>query len=677
MSSAHLKKFATVKPAKIEWRNNQPFNLEFDDIYFSSEGGVDESNYVFIEGNQLEKDWSNKQQSDFSIIELGFGSGLNFFNTVTLWQQITKQNAYNKNNHLHYLSIEKRPLTVSDLKLITHHWPQFSKLSTKLIRNYPSLTYGRHQIFLKEYQVTLTLFFMPVDDALQDLVTESNYQADKLKIDHWFLDGFAPSKNTEMWAPSTCEKIAHLSKPGTRLASFSVASQVKTPLKEVGFKIIKRKGFGRKREMLTATFAPPQTNSPTAKFINLKYERPWLHYKQTTKPKQVAIIGGGIAGCATAYCLAQKGIAVDIFEHSKHLASQASGAAAGIFHPQLTSDMNYSSQFSWLGYLYLLRFLAELPKVEKDAVIIQSGLIRLLDSATQKDELLNLIDELRLHNWVSHVPAHINPERSLLFPHAAALNMSKLCKLFINQIDTSQKRLLLNTSVTAVNQQDNQWEVITNQQKLVYQHVIFCGGAKSQLHNQFINFSTNVTRGQTCAFSHPLLGEQLKQILCEQIYLVPHENHAFILGATFDELHDDKLNYHSQKNLLDKATNLLQTMQLPFLSDSQKQALELQGTIGYRLHSQDRLPIVGGVTDKTKLTHDFTGLGQKRLLRDKLSYYNIPGLWLNTAYGSHGLINSLLASQHLASLINNDISPIPQTLAEAIHPARFIIKKLK
>lgn len=680
MSSAQLKKFAQVKPADLEWRNGLPFSREFNDIYFSLEDGLAESEYVFIEGNRLEHDWLTSSQDEhdnqFYIAELGFGSGLNFLICADKWQKKIVSDPVNCQKRLHYISIEKRPFSLDDFTRSSKLWPQLSEISGELIRHYPSTTYGRHQICFKQWNLTLTLLFMPVEDAFDELIKESDSQQQKINIDHWFLDGFAPAKNTSMWGESIANNIAQLSKPGTRLATFSVAGAVKKPLVNAGFEISKRKGFGRKREMLTASLIKTTLKQKQTTYINIKYESPWYNHSLSSKTDKVAIIGGGIAGCATAYNLYQKGLNIDLFESQSEIAQAASGAAAGIFHPLLTSDMNINSQFSWLSYLYLLRFLVDLTSKEREQIILSQGVDRLLQSTDLKKQLIQLSNTLNLTHWIKENDKSLANERNIFFPHAAALNMPGFCQLLLAKIPENKKNLIINSKVTELQFIDDQWVIKTDNQARHYRHVVFCGGARSNLLKQLVNWPTNTTRGQTCFIQAPTLTGKIKNTLCEQIYLVPQGNGSFHLGTTFEDFVDDNLNIKSQQDILNRASILTQELGLPFLSQERIESLQIKGTVGYRLHSPDRLPLIGGAVDQEKLNSDFSNLGQKRLPRKLVSHYNLPGLWLNTAYGSHGLLFSLLGSQHLASLIINDISPVNLQIAQALNPVRFLIKKL-
>ena len=695
MTSADRKKFAQIKPAEIEWRDNLPYSVDFDDIYYSLENGLAESRHVFVDGNRLIKDWSTKRQSRFVIAELGFGSGLNFLATAKAWQDLSISNPHFKQNKLHYLSIEKHPLTLKDLRKACQNWPELSELSDKLLINYPSTTYGRHQLYFDDLGITLTLLFMPVDEALKDLETESTRQPFPIEVDHWFLDGFAPSKNTDMWSESLIQLIARLSKLGTRVATFSVAASVKTPLKKYGFRIKKRKGFGRKREMLSATLAELPAKGPEPKFVNLSREAPWynyskidsvpganqLDYPELAKPKgqlPIAIIGAGIAGCSTAYSLSRYGIPLHLFDAQSEIAAGASGAAAGIFHPQLTSDMNRHSQFNWLAYQLLTRFLAGLSANDRSTFVVRRGLRRLLPKNKVHKPLFELINEFKLSPLIEIVDENL---AELHFPEAGALCLKRLCEFLIEKIAPHLIELKLNTQISNIVSDDQGWTINADGKEYHYEQVIFCGGAESQLLGKFLESATQITRGQTCHLDYPKLSEALQFPVAENSYLVPQSEESVLLGSTFDTRIDltfpKTLRQDSQSQLLSDAENLCHSLGLPFISKLDGIQPPLKGEVGYRLHAKDRMPIVGGAFNDTLLRQIYSNFGQRRFLRSENPGYNLSGLWLNTGHGSHGLLNAFVSARHLTSCIVGDISPLPYSLATAIHPARFLIRQLK
>ncbi len=229
--------------ANITWRNGLPYANAFDDVYFSSDNGLEETGYVFIGGNHLIPRWQTLKQPDFCIIETGFGTGLNFLCAAQHWLIHAPENAT-----LQFISTEKYPLTLADLQQALQQWPQLNEYRHALLSNYPRLlAEGYCQLYHGRVQLKLCL-----GDALQQL-SQLNTTADA-----WFLDGFAPAKNPDMWQDALFNEMARLSKPKASFATFTSAGAVRRGLSAAGFQVTKRPGFGKKREMLTGIYAGMQ-----------------------------------------------------------------------------------------------------------------------------------------------------------------------------------------------------------------------------------------------------------------------------------------------------------------------------------------------------------------------------------------------------------------------------------
>ena len=220
----------------LDWSvKNVPRSLRFGDLYFSDLDGLDETKYVFLNGNKLPEIWMCTDR--FIIAETGFGTGLNFFATWQLWRENSTPNG-----NLIYYSIEKYPLTISQIVKSIGHWSDLKPLLAEFKKDYASTEVNSQTILFDEGRVTLKLIFGDVKEVLSQATFSS---------DAWFLDGFAPSCNPEMWSDEVFLEVARLSKKGTRLATFTAASAVRRGLRDVGFYMVKIPGFGRKREMLT------------------------------------------------------------------------------------------------------------------------------------------------------------------------------------------------------------------------------------------------------------------------------------------------------------------------------------------------------------------------------------------------------------------------------------------
>ena len=226
--------------AHVTWNKNQPYSLDFNDVYFNSEDGLAETQYVFIEKNDLINRFKNLQAPAFTILETGFGTGLNFLAVSALWLELAPHNAI-----LHYVGIEKLPLSLPDLTRAHALWPQFSEVSDELKTSYAKLKSGTNLFSIAAGRIQLALQADDIMLALPKLLQ---------KGDAWLLDGFAPAKNVDMWSSQVFAHIARLSKANTTFATFTSASAVRRGLQAAGFTVEKHAGFGKKREMLSGVF---------------------------------------------------------------------------------------------------------------------------------------------------------------------------------------------------------------------------------------------------------------------------------------------------------------------------------------------------------------------------------------------------------------------------------------
>ena len=239
--------------ADIKWQDKQPFSAQFNDVYFSTDDGEAETNYVFIAQNQLITRFKNLQNQHFTIAETGFGTGLNFLCTWQAWLKFAPAQA-----SLHFISCEKYPITIHDLILAHQQWPNFAALSCELIKQYHLTKVASHSMTCTFGRVKLSILLQDASSALSQLSSE------KTPIDAWFLDGFAPSKNPEMWTEALFAKMARLSRPNASFATFTSASAVRRGLQNVGFTVNKLAGFGKKREMLAGNFNHKQHEALSA-----------------------------------------------------------------------------------------------------------------------------------------------------------------------------------------------------------------------------------------------------------------------------------------------------------------------------------------------------------------------------------------------------------------------------
>lgn len=236
-----------IEEPELSWQQGQhPHSIVFDDHYYSLVNGLEETQHVFIEGNNLLSRWQQlSSQQSFCIFETGFGSGINFLSTLKAW----KANHFGSKHKLNYISVEAYPMSKQQLNKSLLNWKEsLSEVSSELLNNYPILKSGMHTLEFSD-NVTLTLIFGDIKEALSDVGCSG-----KGLVDAWYLDGFAPAKNPQMWDAYLYSQMNRLSKSHATVSTYTVAGVVRRGLAESGFTIQRKPGFGTKREMLTAQF---------------------------------------------------------------------------------------------------------------------------------------------------------------------------------------------------------------------------------------------------------------------------------------------------------------------------------------------------------------------------------------------------------------------------------------
>jgi len=216
----------TLQTAKIEWRDGGvPVSHQFDDPYFSIVDGLAETQHVFLGGNDLPQ----RFRPGFHIGELGFGTGLNLIMAWKAWVQS------GQTGPLHFTSFEAFPMSVDDMQMALSAFPQIERYASSLLE---ALGDGQYEIH------TDTLCANVVIGDARTTVPEWSGCADA-----WFLDGFSPAKNPELWDKDLLSAVATHTNPGGSCATYSAAGHVRRNLGDVGFVVERVPGFGRKRHM--------------------------------------------------------------------------------------------------------------------------------------------------------------------------------------------------------------------------------------------------------------------------------------------------------------------------------------------------------------------------------------------------------------------------------------------
>ncbi|PIE24523.1 MAG: bifunctional tRNA (5-methylaminomethyl-2-thiouridine)(34)-methyltransferase MnmD/FAD-dependent 5-carboxymethylaminomethyl-2-thiouridine(34) oxidoreductase MnmC [Neptuniibacter caesariensis] len=647
-----------VNSDNLIWQDQTPVSQQFGDIYFSLEDGLAESEYVFLHSNNiLARATTGREHSVFTIAETGFGTGLNFLCTWLAWRKnrITE-------TPLHFISVEKFPLTREEIAQALAHWPELAELSAQLLEQYPAIRRGFQNFHFDNGNIRLTLIF---SDAV------NGYSQLYAKVDAWYLDGFAPAKNPDMWCPALFREVARLSHPATTFATFTAAGLVRRGLQEAGFDVRKQKGFGRKREMLVGTFIrnePSHSSHP-----------PWFELPVSTRPLSAIVIGGGLSGCSTARALADRGIKVTLLEKECVLATAGSGNRQGALYAKLPVKPTNQGELHLAGFLHSVNRLKQLDPAQ--TLWSQCGVAQLatngkelkrqhdlLDSDNYPEELICVKTAEELTNIAGTRIEH----SGLFFPDAGWVSPRDLCNLLIEHDNISVKQ----ANITDIQKSGEEW-ILTDVNSTGHKasHVVICNAEFANQFAQTSHLPLKPIRGQVSTSRTDAFAGALDTVVCGEGYIAPAKDNQLCFGATFD-LKGRERNItveDHQKNL----TNL--ALILPDIHEyiSSAKGGMLQGRTAFRCSTPDYMPIVGPVPEFCSFIETFGKLRKDRkwLFRETSAKHH-TNLYINTGHGSKGLITCPISAELIASMICAEPLPLPKNLVDIVNPARFIIKNL-
>lgn len=653
-----------ITPAQIHWSNGTPMSSQFDDVYFNTQSGIDETRYVFLQHNHLAQRWKNTSFDHFTIAETGFGTGLNFLCAWDLWQQCSQPE-----QDLHFVSVEKFPLQLQDLTQAVQKLPEFSLLSQQMLNQYPALVPGWHTLYFKGSKlhgsVTLHLFFGDLHDWLPNI---------NASVDAWFLDGFAPKKNPDMWDHRLFHQMARLTKPGGTVATFTSAGVVKRGLSAAGFRLEKAPGYGKKRQMLTAK----QTYETGPRIPHFLTDKPWFNYSGLMQNNKCAfVIGAGIAGCSTANSLAKRGWTVHLLEQEDRIAAGASGNAQGVLYAKLASKLNPLSEFYLAGYLHSLRLLNQLlPNKENwnDCGVLQMALSAKEETRQhaflQYQDLSAILDGVD-SNAASELSGVSLNNSALHFKQGAWLYPTDLCNALIQH---KHIHLHLNCQVNGITKfANNLWQVHSNIDhinKIECSVMVVCAAQQSRTLTQLNFIPTKPIAGQVTQIDTENL--PLKTALCGEGYVTPAHLGKINFGASY-RLNSDDTTITQQDN----EDNLVRlTKDFPTVADFIDSKNIMTGRCSVRCTSPDYTPIAGPVCSTSHFNKQFAQLKKNKHWRFYEEASFEAGLFVNLGHGSRGLTSAPLCGELIAAQINNDPWPMPKYVANLLSPNRFLVKQI-
>lgn len=645
--------------------NNTPVSEHFDDIYFSTQDGLAESYYVFQEGNQLWEKWQRYSQAYFVIAETGFGTGLNFFAVADKFRQFRREFPQSVLKRLYFISFEKYPLTSEQLTTIHYSYPQFADFSQKLTACWQPRQSGCERYHFEE--ITLDLWF---GDMAESLVELGDYHSQK--IDCWFLDGFSPDKNPDMWSEHLYQQMFRLTRAGGSFATFTAASAVRKGLQAAGFEVKKRKGFGKKREMLWGE-KPRECGNVEPCF-------PYYAMLHGGENDDVAIVGGGIASFCLAWALSVRGKRVTVYCKDVQPAENASGNLQGAVYPQLSDDDMRNVRFYVHSFEYALRWLRQISKnVPFEQAF--SGVALYGYNAKTAEKLHKIATQewdSDLYHWLD--AAALSEKIGLRVPNGGAfisqggwISPKQLVQNGFGYLQQQGVKFIANHRVENPQWQEGMWNWQYQGECFSHKVLVLANGHQIKQFEATEQIPMYPVRGQVSHIPTSPALAKLRTVLCYDGYITPKsEALTHCVGAT--HLRDNQDEHFSLEEHQQNAAKFSQNLTAcDWVSEADFSGE--QGRVGIRAAFRDRMPMVGMLPDFNKQKNSYAKLYDKLRRRERIELAACyPNAYLFGGLGSRGLTTAPLLAELLASQICQEPLPISEDILQALTPHRSWIR---
>ena len=639
-----------------------PFSAEIGDVYHSADGAAAQARHVFLDGNGLPQRWQDRRR--FTIVETGFGLGLNFLET---WRAMDDDPRAPQ--VLHFVSVENRPLEREALASVLERWPEHAHRSAELARLWPLPLEGFHRLAFKGGRIVLTLLF---GDAAEQL---GRLQA---SADTLFLDGFSPARNPQAWSPAVCRELARIAAIDCTLATWTVASPVRHALSDAGFVLEKRPGFGSKREMLAGRIHRSQVSHPEhergtppvgdaderhtmirgadegrhAVILGADTEQRAV-IRGAEGERRAVILGGGIAGCSLAERLVARGWQVEVIERNAEPAMEASGNPLALASPLVNPADGENAQLSRAAFLYALHWYGGLGHGFSPAI---TGVLRIARSTRDVGRFEQMLRTLAYPSALASFADAMECERltghpvsnaGIWFPQGFSVAPTAACVAALARCGTGV-RLRTGTAAARISSREGHWRVHDADGGVIAEApvVIIAGGTGSKQLATRPDLPLESLRGQVTLLPSGSI-RPLDVAVSGDRHAVMLPDGRTMIGATFQDNDDDDSVRES-----DHADNIASVERmLPGLCDKFARNLSmLDGRTGYRAVTPDRMPAYGAI----------------------LPSEDGHPLYLASGLGARGIVWAPLCAELLASQIDGDPWPVARDLAQAIDPIRFI-----
>ena len=583
----------TGRESPLDWTDDgQPRSRQFGDVYFSAQDGLTEARTVFLQGCGLPDMWADRRH--FVVGELGFGTGLNIAALLDLWRKTRPSDS-----QLGIFSIEAFCVSAAEAMRALAHWPELADIAQLLTSRWPGCARGRHRVDLPELNAVLDVAVMDVGDALKGWTG---------RADAWFLDGFSPALNPQMWTDEVLGLVAARSALGARAATFTVAGQVRRGLAQAGFTVARQPGFGRKRERLEATW-PGKARDPAL--------------------CRVVVIGAGIAGAAVARAVRALGGEAQVIDMAGPGAG-ASGNPAALVTPRLDAGLGEAAQLFAEAFRRAITLYGTVP----DAVLSRGAL-----QVSSDDRDVDRYGRIAASDIFE--PGSL----TLLDADAATLRLGEPATVSLDQPDAmvvdpgpilaGWAGTVRRAVVASLKRDGDRWtlldpggaEILSADAVIVAAalgSVMLVDGLPLSPVRGQASWTTTGETGPTAAFGG---------------YVLPMRD-GLLFGSTHDR--DDAGDDFRETDQVRNLETL--SLAMPKLGGAVAK-VRLSGRASVRAVSQDMMPMAGA-----------TDLG---------------GVYVLSGFGSRGFSLAPLLAEHVAALVMGAPSPISTAAAALVSPERF------
>jgi tRNA 5-methylaminomethyl-2-thiouridine biosynthesis bifunctional protein len=576
---------------------------DFGDSYFSRDDGLAESRAVFLAGNHLPTAWAGRDR--FVIGELGFGTGLNVLAAWDLWNKTASAT-----DILHIISVEGFLMDADSAQTAHRGWPELAPLSQQLIARWPTRAAGTQRIWFPKDRLCITFLIGPCVQMLSRM---------DFQVDAWFLDGFSPSKNPDMWSPAVFAQVRRLSAPEATVATYSVAGIVRSGLTEVGYDVLRAPGFGSKRERLEARLLSNEPPKPTP-----------------ARPKTALVIGGGIGGSAACAALIRRGIKVELIDGDPCARTKASGNPLALIMPRLDRGDTREAWFFRSAYLMACDAYGDMG----DDGFETTGVIECGEDAKSLERLADLgfdppLPDADLAPHGTHGLLH--RRAGVVYPHAVLKYL---------RVQAAHHPV----TIGRLEQKDGHWRALTPEGKTIAQADICIIAAGTGI-NLLCDLGPDLLARAGQLSLAKIEGALPETPLSGGAYAARFGD-RLAFGATFEPWPLDnqtpppvsaEKHSHNQANLAEIAPDLAARIDLQ----------SAHGRASIRVTTNDNLPVVGAVPDAP------------------------TGLFVLAALASRGFTTAFLCAEMIASQACHEPSPVERDVALALAPDRFIKRRAK